>query len=765
MRIILSLICFFSISVQFYARDSVGLVLSGGGAKGIAHIGVIQALEDNEIPIDYITGTSMGAIVGGLYAIGYSPAEMLELFYSKDFYQAYSGDLSDIPGYNFQKPDATPDFLDFNLTVKSFREMAIGIRGFALVNPAALNFKFFELFTPSSVLAENDFDKLFVPFRCTGSDIYKKESIIFDKGNLAKAIQVSMSIPFYFRPLENEENKILIDGGIYDNLPTQPMEEIFNPDFIISSNVATSGKPQIINDDIGEFMTNIILQRNKYSVPAEKGLEIDVDMDPVGMMDFFKVNEAFNIGYQKGLEMVDSIRKYVSATVSPYELHHARQEYKKEIPVIAFQDIEIKGVNAKQKKFFEKVFTKNRHQIYTLADFRQDYLNFLVGNKNIEIMPSVAYNDSTYSYSLILDIRISEAPHIALGGNISSLNANQLYVGLGLDRISTNSMMNKMDLYWGNFLNSVTLTSAIEADKRIPIRYELTGTVNYFRYCDPKQSFFEYSKPLFNQKEYFAKLKASTPAYRGNKIEASLGIGYLEDKYPISGNNEEEFSNMSTYTLVEGKIKLSKSNLNHKLYPTQGEKYAISAAYYTGKEDFNWTNQEASYISSYEDVHYFSLKADFEKYLRVNNSIQLKCLVDGLYSNKPDYSNYESTIIQASAFAPTPHSQISFNPDLRANKYLGIGFCPIIKINPSTHFRFENYLFMPIKPIQEDPQTESAIEGKLFSRNTYFSEVSFVFNLPILSINLFANYYTRAESNFNFGINVGYPIFNKRFSE
>ncbi|MDE5573623.1 MAG: patatin-like phospholipase family protein, partial [Muribaculaceae bacterium] len=91
---------------------SVGLVLSGGGAKGIAHIGVIQALEDNNIPIDYVVGTSMGAIVGGLYAAGYTPAEMMELLESKDFANWSTGQINESLTYYFFKHNPTPAMLN-----------------------------------------------------------------------------------------------------------------------------------------------------------------------------------------------------------------------------------------------------------------------------------------------------------------------------------------------------------------------------------------------------------------------------------------------------------------------------------------------------------------------------------------------------------------------------------------------------------------------------------------------------------------------------
>ncbi|MDE6317645.1 MAG: patatin-like phospholipase family protein, partial [Muribaculaceae bacterium] len=122
----------------------VGLVLSGGGARGIAEIGVIKALEENDIPIDYITGTSIGAIVGGLYASGYSPDEMMELVKSKMFLEAATGNIEARYRYQFFKPEPTPSMLNLNLAPGS---MSLSpILPSSLISPMPMNFYFMAIF-------------------------------------------------------------------------------------------------------------------------------------------------------------------------------------------------------------------------------------------------------------------------------------------------------------------------------------------------------------------------------------------------------------------------------------------------------------------------------------------------------------------------------------------------------------------------------------------------------------------------------------------
>src|SRR5690554_1485067 len=120
-RSLLSLLFVITLSINYVSGQSVGLVLSGGGAKGIAHIEVIRALEENNIPIDYIAGTSIGAIVGGLYAAGYSPDEMEDLFRSDDFYFWSTGRIQKEYRYHFNRPEAQPSWIELRLTRKDDR--------------------------------------------------------------------------------------------------------------------------------------------------------------------------------------------------------------------------------------------------------------------------------------------------------------------------------------------------------------------------------------------------------------------------------------------------------------------------------------------------------------------------------------------------------------------------------------------------------------------------------------------------------------------
>ncbi len=225
-------------------RPRIGLVLGGGGARGAAHIGVLKELERQRVPIDAIAGTSMGAIVGGLYASGMSAAELESLAGSLD----WAGALSDKPDredLSFRRKQDDAEFpIDFEL----------GVRGTELVLPKGviqgqkLDTLLRELTLHTSHIS--DFDDLPIPFRAIASDISRGEAYVIGKGDLAKAIRASMSVPGVFAPVRID-NRLLVDGGIVGNLPVDVMQQL-GVDIIIAVDVEF---PLYGEEELGSVVT------------------------------------------------------------------------------------------------------------------------------------------------------------------------------------------------------------------------------------------------------------------------------------------------------------------------------------------------------------------------------------------------------------------------------------------------------------------------------------------------------------------------------
>ena len=183
------------------SAQSVGLVLSGGGAKGLYHIGVIQALEENEIPIDYVAGTSMGSIIAALYAAGYSPEEMRAIVDSGQVREWVSGRIDSRYASYYRQMQDQPSMLTLRLNLRDEEKRSDAKNKSRLVLPSHLisssqiDLALAELLTPASTASGGDFDRLFVPFRCIATDAAARKEVVYRSGDLGKAIRASMTIP------------------------------------------------------------------------------------------------------------------------------------------------------------------------------------------------------------------------------------------------------------------------------------------------------------------------------------------------------------------------------------------------------------------------------------------------------------------------------------------------------------------------------------------------------------------------------------------
>ncbi|MBN1540854.1 patatin-like phospholipase family protein [candidate division KSB1 bacterium] len=215
-------------------RPTVGLVLSGGGAKGFAHVGVLKTLDSLKIPIDYIAGTSMGGIVGGLYAVGYSAIELEKIARATDWEEVFS----DMPTRRImpflQKRDVGRYQLEF------------GLKGLRPQPPSGLIFgqKIALLFNSLTFPFErtNHFDDLPIPFRCIAVDLVTGNEVVLDRGSLALAMRATMSIPTVFSPVEWGDS-LLVDGGLVNNLPVDVVKAM-GAELVIAVDVASDLKPR-----------------------------------------------------------------------------------------------------------------------------------------------------------------------------------------------------------------------------------------------------------------------------------------------------------------------------------------------------------------------------------------------------------------------------------------------------------------------------------------------------------------------------------------
>ncbi|MDD3859102.1 MAG: patatin-like phospholipase family protein, partial [Bacteroidales bacterium] len=371
---IFSLSVLLIIGVFELSSQSVGLVLSGGGAKGMAHIGVIRALEENNIPIDYVVGTSIGAIIGGLYATGHSPDEMEAMFKDEKFYNYYKGLIPENHFYYFKTLNTDASAFRFGLTR---RDSSISIvLPTNLVATQPMDFGIMEYFAKFTAGANNNFDSLFVPYRCVASDIYRNREVVFRDGDLGSAIRASMTFPLYFKPVEID-SVLYFDGGIYNNFPVDVMCKEFNPDFIIGVVVSNySQKPD--PDNLMLQIENLVMGEEKeYIVPPNKGITLKIDFEEISLLDFHKVDELVLKGYNAGNQIIDSIKmRYPIRRQNDLELKEHRKLYKSRLPVLLFDKVYIKGLDTNEKEYVNHVFKRQTDKL-NLKQLESEYYKLI----------------------------------------------------------------------------------------------------------------------------------------------------------------------------------------------------------------------------------------------------------------------------------------------------------------------------------------------------------------------------------------------------
>lgn len=230
-RLILLFACLYGFSLSAAEpRPKVGLVLSGGGARGIAHVGVIKALHEKNIPIDYIAGTSMGAIVGGLYAIGMSPDDLEWAVKSVDWDKALNpGSPRVLKNYR-QKQEEKDYFTELEIGIsKTGAKSSVGLVGDHRV--------MLELQRLVGNFNVQDFDDFPVPFRAVATDLNAGVPYVMDHGDLAMAMRASMAVPLVFGPVRHQD-RYLVDGGILNNLPVD-VARAMGADIIIAVNISS----------------------------------------------------------------------------------------------------------------------------------------------------------------------------------------------------------------------------------------------------------------------------------------------------------------------------------------------------------------------------------------------------------------------------------------------------------------------------------------------------------------------------------------------
>ena len=516
-------------------RPKVGVVLSGGGAKGFAHIGALRVIEEAGIPIDYIAGTSMGSIIGGLYAVGYDPNMMQKLCTEQDWNLIIKDQIPRkfIP---LEKRINERHYL-FSVPYKNGK---LKIKR-SMIDGMYVNMLLTRLMMPA--YKERDFSKLPVPFLCIATDMITADPIEFTNGSLAQSIRSSMSIPFLFEPVDYDGH-LLCDGGLTNNFPVRNVRDK-GADIIIGVDLEiVKSDPEVLDNSLKvlERLISVVSQDESNKARSECNILIRPDIGKANMMSFNDFSPIIKCGEDGARAKFPELKRLADSlqALGPFEVerHHTqpvdrvtiagveveglddynaellKSEFGNEFPKeLLIDDIETIIVKVYSQGYYSNVWYElidsPEGNIIKLHCKNRTSLAFSLGmhyDNNYGIGLLLNMNARTKRYTYNVDLNVSDNPYFkanithrytrVLSGTAEILAMNlkaDLYNHNGSIQHSLRLQYNTFDLY---FQIAPSVTQAIKFGFKF--NYSLTKDLQYGESFDDE----EVNKHQFSPKAY-----------------------------------------------------------------------------------------------------------------------------------------------------------------------------------------------------------------------------------------------------------------------
>ncbi|MCF0164227.1 MAG: patatin-like phospholipase family protein [Bacteroidales bacterium] len=501
-------------ALQSDERPKIGLVLSGGGAKGSAHIGVIRMIEEIGIPIDYVAGTSMGSIIGGLFALGYTSAEMDAIISEMDW-PKYMKDEVNLSKLSFQQrqkkssylldiPFKTGSHIDSVSLLNSIPGGIVSGNNLEnLFNSLALGYQ-----------GNIDFNDLPIPYACVGTDLVSGEAIVFRKGNLPLAIRSSMSIPGLFAPVYMD-GMVLVDGGMLNNIPIDVCKEM-GADIIIAVMVGAElkSKPEKLQSAFGILgrLLGVITSKNATKNIEMSDIFIKPDLGGAGTLSFDKESIAMLIanGYKAAEKQRDTLQRLKNRLAKwgeAAEPHlNAPKASNANTDLLRIRSIDLHGVSEKEERWllWKSQLKKKVGTEMTGAQLDEN-LAIMYGTNNYT---KVSYSIEKDTLSNEYDVNVKLQPkapsglRLAFRGDVSE--AVSLLVNFGLN-----------------------------SHRLVEPQLDITAKIGYNPYLDIKGSYGNMYTPKFTL-EYFIG-KTQSPIYEGGDNWGIARLVRNNAKFYMSG--------------------------------------------------------------------------------------------------------------------------------------------------------------------------------------------------------------------------------------
>ena len=471
----------------------IGLVLSGGTAKGLAHIGILKVLDEEKVPIEYVTGTSMGSIIGGMYSVGYTPEEIEEIAISMDWMSLFSDKIE-----RKDKGAVRNSIEDKNSTVIPIKNFMPKLPS-GVVGGKTASQRLNELFY--GALRVEDFRKFPRKFAAVATDLESGEGVMIDKGSIATAIRESLSIPSVFAPIRDGK-RLYIDGGVVRNLPVQDVK-VLGADYTIGVNVGDGfTKRDESKMNLIDVITDTTTIAGRQEVERQirmLDLYMKPDLEKFESYDFSKVKEIIAAGEAVARANIDKIRK-----LSNPELYEKLEEKRKEFRRTWKDEYNITGIvidgNKKYTRtYFDKFFPKKLGTL-TRLDMEKIVNNIYQNGDFTTVYYEVKDND------LIINVQEKPSDYLTLSGNINNEDLATVNVGFQGSKLLNNT----------NVRYSVNGTVANEYGVKGKATAELGKNSKAVIYGE-----FEYKRDIIENQKY----KNGYFSFENRKFKIGTGIG------------------------------------------------------------------------------------------------------------------------------------------------------------------------------------------------------------------------------------------------
>ena len=751
------------------AGQSVGLVLSGGGAKGLSHIGVIKALEDNGIPIDYIAGTSIGSIVGGLYAIGLSPDDIIALMKTEGFRSWYTGDGEREFFSHLYSGYPTPSMVDINMKwdekelLRGRRKVKISLPT-SLVSPFPMDIAFVQIFANASAAADYDFDNLMIPFFCVSADVMKKQPYVSGSGDLGTAIRASMTFPAYFKPVKID-SLLLFDGGFYNNFPWEIMRDKYRPDIIIGAKCVKGERISADQDDLYKQLETVMTVDTDYDIPESEGVLISGVYD-YSLLEFDKIDELVRKGYDTAMLYMDEIKERISRRRFRKEVDSMRVAFRQKCLDLKFDSVSVEGcLTDDQKRYISSTITDEK-AVFSFNQAKRGYYRVLSTNAIQSFYPTAVLNGDSL-FTLKLQTVPKNVLSLSVGGNISSSSLMQGYVGLSHTHFSRHPWNAAVNLDVGQFFTGVGLYFRQHIGVKPLFLYEVMLNAQSFDYFRSSQGILQSNSLAKNirETEYFLTLNMGTPiSYNSNillEFGTTAGVNRY-DYFPAENYSKYDKKDRTYLSYLTARLKMAQTTLNYNMYPSSGRHRLLEFRYILSHERHVEGTMYADGTSVAQPLKSTLLaRLNLEDYYDLGRWFSLGYNLDITVSTPLDLCDYTSTMMALPAFQPTIHSRTLMLEAYRAPIYVGFTVNPIVKFTKTVFLHLSGGYFQPYKEL-----LETAGGGYTYSqplpRGGFVGNAAVVWHSPIGPVSLSCAYYEKAEkAKWYPSFNIGFLIFRE----